>query len=97
VISHRPVGLSCSHHSLMEKRTLCATFGSRELNAKPFRRSLRDRAAISVYVRVACDRRLPLLQLQANLTSFNLLARFLLSIPPVKFLYCATLAPQQQT
>ena len=69
MISHRPVRLSCSITALWKSGPLCATLGSREqLSAKPFRRSLRDRAAISVYVRVAQDRCLSKLQPEADFT-----------------------------
>lgn len=87
------------HHSPMEKRTLVCHPGSREqLSAKPFRRSLRDRAAISVYVRVALR---PLPSFAATRGRLHscvaLLDLYLLSIPPSNSLHRATLAPQQQT
>lgn len=99
VISHRPVRLSCSITALWKSGPCCATLGSREqLSAKPFRRSLRDRAAISVYVRVALR---PLPSFAATRGQLHscvvLLDSHPLSIPPPNPLYRATLAPQQQT
>ena len=87
------------HHSPMEKRTLCATLGSREqLSAKPFV-PIPSRQSRNKRLRTRCLRPLPsFAATRDRLHSCGPLGNASTIHTTVRsLLYCAALAPQQQT